>query len=732
MDGAGTGDDQAVDLGRMLDPSSVTVVRSPLSAASHELFDRLAHEGSTLRVCTGRRRCLLPGQALHRTWSEGFGRYGRLAPGGEMEAASASLLDAARAFSRQGGEAVLWCHLHNADPHSAQALAAVVEVDSSRRPAWVLGTSLTDRDTIDATDAADVVELLDIPESCLGDLSELPAALEVLAVQHLAAGGALALLVEVLDSAASVLAHAEAVLEGERICCSGEQPPAWLAEVALSRLGRRRVDELRLAVADAIGEQDPLSAAELLVETGGILSGPFRDQIRQLLVQALSERRIGDALAMMQALEQGAEPREAAELALMRIRVANWLGPASPTSDPTGGLVALEKDASAFHAANTEAWLSWTAGDLERAKAHFERAAADAPSSLEAPVEEIELLAALGDPAEPRLAGTLSSLFETGLTDPVRVGPAIVRFALAVCGDDASAAREVVAGLERRATVETVMLATILRCWSAIFEGRYIAAEQMLARFNTPTGLLEHWQHQPGFTAITRTFAVTGTDLDNCARLLDAHRTPPECTRSYPPLGQILVWSAWLRAATRLERVRLMQQILPTALSYLDLFPFAAAAFVDELHDAGVPEAECSARYDVAERQSTPWRVARKVLRESAGRGSVDTGELLRALDTFVRLGAPVEADLLRRQLRRFRPEDRAGSYAKSSGHGYGSLTARQVEIAKLAARGCTNREIAARLGISPNTVRNHLAAAFAQLGINSRGELTMALDGLR
>jgi two-component system nitrate/nitrite response regulator NarL len=52
-----------------------------------------------------------------------------------------------------------------------------------------------------------------------------------------------------------------------------------------------------------------------------------------------------------------------------------------------------------------------------------------------------------------------------------------------------------------------------------------------------------------------------------------------------------------------------------------------------------------------------------------------------------------------------------------------GSLGVRAREILDLAASGLTNNEIATRLTISPNTVKFHLRAAYAQLGVRNRVE---------
>lgn len=48
-------------------------------------------------------------------------------------------------------------------------------------------------------------------------------------------------------------------------------------------------------------------------------------------------------------------------------------------------------------------------------------------------------------------------------------------------------------------------------------------------------------------------------------------------------------------------------------------------------------------------------------------------------------------------------------------------LSARQAEVLALAARGGTNAEIAARLGISPRTVQKHLEHVFDRLGVRTR-----------
>jgi DNA-binding NarL/FixJ family response regulator len=51
------------------------------------------------------------------------------------------------------------------------------------------------------------------------------------------------------------------------------------------------------------------------------------------------------------------------------------------------------------------------------------------------------------------------------------------------------------------------------------------------------------------------------------------------------------------------------------------------------------------------------------------------------------------------------------------------ALTTREREILALLADGLANKQIAARLGISTNTVKTHLELLFDKLGVSSRAE---------
>lgn len=127
-----------------------------------------------------------------------------------------------------------------------------------------------------------------------------------------------------------------------------------------------------------------------------------------------------------------------------------------------------------------------------------------------------------------------------------------------------------------------------------------------------------------------------------------------------------------------------------------------------------------------------------------AGTGSrvlEDAGACEDAAATLVACGRPAEAQpLLVRSLERYEAlaattwVARARSNLRSLGvrqgvrgprqrpsHGWASLTTTERTVASLVADGLTNREVAARLFISPHTVNTHLRHVFQKLEVSSR-----------
>ena len=71
------------------------------------------------------------------------------------------------------------------------------------------------------------------------------------------------------------------------------------------------------------------------------------------------------------------------------------------------------------------------------------------------------------------------------------------------------------------------------------------------------------------------------------------------------------------------------------------------------------------------------------------------------------------------------------GAEVNKLGFDRSSLTPRELEVARLAARGLPAKKIAAKLFISDKTVRNQLAVIYSKLGVSSQVELVFQAANL-
>jgi DNA-binding CsgD family transcriptional regulator len=102
-----------------------------------------------------------------------------------------------------------------------------------------------------------------------------------------------------------------------------------------------------------------------------------------------------------------------------------------------------------------------------------------------------------------------------------------------------------------------------------------------------------------------------------------------------------------------------------------------------------------------------------------AGHRTAAREHLRSALDAFERLRARSWAERARLELRA------SGETArKRSPSAIDQLTPQELQITRLVAEGATNKEVAARLFLSPRTIDYHLRKIFTKLGISSRTEL--------
>jgi DNA-binding CsgD family transcriptional regulator len=96
------------------------------------------------------------------------------------------------------------------------------------------------------------------------------------------------------------------------------------------------------------------------------------------------------------------------------------------------------------------------------------------------------------------------------------------------------------------------------------------------------------------------------------------------------------------------------------------------------------------------------------------------------ALHVFEELGTPLWANRARAELAGADARPRARTPTR------GGLTPAARRVAELSASGTTNRDVAAKLFISLNTVEATLARVYRKLGIRSRAELALHMNTTR
>lgn len=182
--------------------------------------------------------------------------------------------------------------------------------------------------------------------------------------------------------------------------------------------------------------------------------------------------------------------------------------------------------------------------------------------------------------------------------------------------------------------------------------------------------------------------------------------------------GHLADAAIWCGASAPLRR--LVDELRPVAAQC------ASPALQAGLRFAGAALADTAEAYESALADDLgDWSFERARLQHAYGawlrrqRRAADSRPLLRAAAaTFDALGATAWADRSRAELRA------SGETLRRPVDAAQSLTPQEMQIARLAAEGLSNRDIAERLFLSHRTVTTHLSRIYPKLGIRSRGEL--------
>jgi DNA-binding CsgD family transcriptional regulator len=344
-----------------------------------------------------------------------------------------------------------------------------------------------------------------------------------------------------------------------------------------------------------------------------------------------------------------------------------------------------------------------------------------------------ELRIELGDQVQMAGPGVYLVARALALTEAGRLDEAA---ATAQAGYDGAVASQVLEGQGWF----TVMLGRI-----CLLQGRPVTAARWLREAAVLWGELAHPSARWGFGGLAHALSLTGDVAGAEAALADLDAEPPTPIRMMEvDIERGRAWFTWSSG----EHARALAMLRAAAESGIDggQFALAAGAFHDLARLGEAPEA-VERLVSVAEHvdgQLMPARVAYATALAKGDAQGLDT-----ACNAFEALGARLfaaeaanQASLLhdreglRRRASASAQRARALAVLCEGAHTPGletgtepvPLTKRELEVAKLAARGLTSREIAATLVVSTRTVENHLQRAYEKLGVSGRTELTDAI----
>jgi DNA-binding CsgD family transcriptional regulator len=254
-------------------------------------------------------------------------------------------------------------------------------------------------------------------------------------------------------------------------------------------------------------------------------------------------------------------------------------------------------------------------------------------------------------------------------------------------------------------------------------------AEDVLDQFGDPRGSRS--------VEVPRFLFVRGQVRRAQGRLQEARDDFLECGRRYDRVGQVrrssVQWSevalahAALGSAREARRLAGAQLALARAAARPRMLGISLRVW--GLVEGGDTGLELLAEaVKTLERSQSPLELSRALtdygaaLRR-AGRRVQARAELERSLDLAHRCGARRIATRARAELIAAGAKPRRDAIT-----GRDALTAGELRVARLAAEGLTNREIAQALFITTRTAKGHLSHVYHKLGITRRGQLAGAL----
>jgi DNA-binding CsgD family transcriptional regulator len=186
-----------------------------------------------------------------------------------------------------------------------------------------------------------------------------------------------------------------------------------------------------------------------------------------------------------------------------------------------------------------------------------------------------------------------------------------------------------------------------------------------------------------------------------------------------------------VRAALRIQAFDVADQVIAEARARAAKNPAVASLQASAAHAHGLRHQNAAElRSAVQDFTGGPRPLALASALEDLGALSAREGRqdeaidaLGRALESYASCGATWDARRTRQRLRTLGVRRRLVTTDRPD-NGWAALTPTETQVARLIGQGLTNKAVAERLFISPNTVGTHVRHVFEKLGVRSRIEL--------
>ncbi|GAB3705610.1 LuxR C-terminal-related transcriptional regulator [Nocardiopsis oceani] len=489
------------------------------------------------------------------------------------------------------------------------------------------------------------------------------------------------------------------------------------------------------------------------------LSADGARRLRRTVLAARAEADsggLGRAAGLVDRLGPVEDPKVAVEVAWIRALINNGLGRPEVAADLLLDAADTAPVSRVAELLRFALRMAWSDSDFARVRLIGDKAMGLAEA------EHIQWLAHAVLAVSRTREGAVARIppeVEAGLVGAQDPRDRLLLARLRLALGDFRAARRLALRLERECrehgavSILPEVLMVLARCLHA--RGRYADAESTAHEGITAAEGTGQWQPRLELSALLAEIAAMKGDAERCARLAKEpleHAVVPSQGQAVGALALLDLGLGHYEAALgRMERLLWVQGTEGGALGSVPLMVEAAvrlgerergeraAALLEpwlrsEGHGLRAMALQCRALlrddedlYRAAQAEGPAGFLNAHAtllygewLRRSRRHADART-QLRTALEGFDRIGAAPWVERARGELRASGETRGADVHAPAPA---ARLTPQELQVVRLAAAGLTNREIGARLFLSPRTVGHHLYGAYPKLGVSSRREL--------